>query len=95
MTNSGPVSGGGIFPEAPIAKTFRTVEYRTRNIECRSDHFVILRFLVLHSIFNSFKQLHTYQKVPTVSNLLRVLRALRGSKVLGLQKEKRSRVVTA
>ena len=85
MTNSGPVSGGGIFLEAPIAKTFRTVEYRTRNIECRSDHFVILRFLVLHSIFNSFKQLHTYQKAPTVSNLLRVLR---GSKILGLQKEK-------
>jgi hypothetical protein len=67
MTNSGPVPGGRGLPWlAPIAETLRTVEYRTRNIECRSDHFMILRFLVLHSIFNGLSQLHSSQKVPTV-----------------------------
>ena len=83
---------GGFFWLAPIAETLRTVEYRRRNIECRSDPFMILRFLVLYSIFNALNQLHSSQKVPTVSNLLR---ALRGSKYLSLQKrEKRSRVAS-
>ena len=30
----------------------KTAECRTRNIECRSDPFAILRFLVQYSIFN-------------------------------------------
>ena len=36
---------------APIAETLGTAEYRTRNIEYRSDPFMILRFLVLSSIY--------------------------------------------
>ena len=74
MTNSAPVSGGrGFSWLASIAETLRTVEYRTRNIECRSDHLMILRFLVLHSIFNGLNELHSSQKVPTVSKLVRAL----------------------
>ena len=41
---------GGFCRSAPIAETFRTAEYRTGNIEYRSDPFMILRFLAL--LFN-------------------------------------------
>jgi hypothetical protein len=44
-----PVSGGII---NGIGKK-RTAEYRTANIECRGEDFLVLRFLVRYSIFNS------------------------------------------
>ena len=53
--------------------TFRRFSVRIRrtagNLQFRSEHFIILRFLVRHSIFNVFSQLETHLIIPHVSSV--------------------------